>query len=98
MAELVGQDGILRPIGNRPSSNFRFIASKPKQSAAGFHPAPLWLMPFPHDSEMPGDLRRSETPSGGSAGQVPQADKWPRARVYYRPLDRYLKLVAPRTG
>jgi hypothetical protein len=29
MAELVGQDGILRPIGNRPSSNFRFIPSKP---------------------------------------------------------------------
>ncbi|HEY6392955.1 MAG TPA: amino acid adenylation domain-containing protein, partial [Bryobacteraceae bacterium] len=37
---IVGQDGILRPIGNRPVSNIPDPAQADYQSAAGYHPAP----------------------------------------------------------
>src|SRR6266403_5590897 len=43
---LVGQDGILRPIGNRPSRTLYFTPTRPiNNRSAGFHPAPQGQSP-----------------------------------------------------
>jgi hypothetical protein len=43
----VGQDGILRPIGNRPLEAFRLIASRPINNRPQ-DTIPLWLMQILH--------------------------------------------------
>src|SRR5579872_5727308 len=47
MRAIVGQDGILRSIVNRPSFSFRLVARRPiTKRPAGYHPAPhlYWLV------------------------------------------------------